>query len=100
MRRIRKVGSSHFRQTFALSVAGFATILFALLLLFSKVENHVARPIPRGGLRHSADTSWRRDSSGYILSPDWDIHAPPQRRYYNWTLTEISGNPDGSYLHR
>jgi hypothetical protein len=44
---------------------------------------------------HSKTPSWQRDTQEYVLSPFWDVHAPPQKRYYNWTLTEISANPDG-----
>lgn len=41
---------------------------------------------------------WRRDTQEYVLNPSWDTTAPPQERYYNWTLTEISGNPDGRLI--
>ncbi|KAI5845264.1 multicopper oxidase-domain-containing protein [Morchella snyderi] len=36
-----------------------------------------------------------RDPDGYVLDPEWDVHAPPTTRYYNLTLTEAVGSPDG-----
>jgi len=37
---------------------------------------------------------WRRNSE-YVLDRAWDVDAPPQKRYFDWTISEISGNPDG-----
>ena len=33
----------------------------------------------------------------YTLSSDWDFHAPPQVRQYDWTVEETEFNPDGVY---
>ncbi|WPH02237.1 putative multicopper oxidase, type 1 [Acrodontium crateriforme] len=33
----------------------------------------------------------------YILDPEWDFQAPPQRREYTWTLRDQEYNPDGVY---
>ncbi|KAB5522817.1 Cupredoxin [Coniochaeta sp. 2T2.1] len=41
--------------------------------------------------------TFRRPETDYILTPDWDFNAPPQRREYNWVLQEIEVNPDGVY---
>ncbi|RPB16250.1 hypothetical protein P167DRAFT_551443 [Morchella conica CCBAS932] len=36
-----------------------------------------------------------RDPDDYVLDPEWDVNAPPTTRYYNLTLTEAVGSPDG-----
>lgn len=43
-----------------------------------------------------ADT-FRRQSSDYIIDPDWDYDAPPTRREYRWVITDITANPDGVF---
>jgi hypothetical protein len=87
-----------------MATAGFVTASFIVLLFvlhiffFDSVETIRAPPPPsHSETTHSNDNSepWRRDTREYILSPSWDIHAAPQKRYYNWTLSEISANPDG-----
>lgn len=37
------------------------------------------------------------DPSQFILSPSFDINAPPQPREYNWTISEIYANPTGTF---
>lgn len=37
-----------------------------------------------------------RDSGEYVLDPTWDTGAAPTTRHYNWTISEIQGDPDGS----
>lgn len=43
------------------------------------------------------DRRWERDTKEYILDDAWDGEAPVQSRYYNWSLTEVEGNPDGLF---
>ncbi|CZT25385.1 related to iron transport multicopper oxidase fio1 precursor [Ramularia collo-cygni] len=33
----------------------------------------------------------------YTLDPNWDFHAPAQRREYSWTVRDHEHNPDGVY---
>lgn len=33
----------------------------------------------------------------YVLDPNWDFHAPAQRREYSWTVRDQEHNPDGIY---
>lgn len=35
------------------------------------------------------------DPSQFVLSPSFNINAPPQQREYNWTLSEIISDPAG-----
>jgi hypothetical protein len=59
--------------------------------------------------KHSSSTSsvdsisslnvqpWRQSTLEYDLSfSDWDLNAPPQTRSYNFTVSEININPDGT----
>ncbi|KAJ4397097.1 hypothetical protein N0V93_001321 [Gnomoniopsis smithogilvyi] len=41
--------------------------------------------------------SFRKPSSDYIIPPDWDYDSPPRARYYHWTITDITANPDGVF---
>ena len=38
-----------------------------------------------------------RNGSEYILTPSWNVSAPPTTREYNWTILEGMLNPDGIY---
>lgn len=35
------------------------------------------------------------DPSQFVLSPSFNVNAPPQQREYNWTLSEIISDPAG-----
>jgi hypothetical protein len=91
-----------FMATASFVTSSFILVLFVLhIFFFDSVETFRPRPPPAPSLSeapHGEDNSepWRRDTREYILSPSWDIHASPQQRYYNWTFSEISANPDGS----
>lgn len=41
--------------------------------------------------------SFKRPEEEYILDAKWDFTAPPQTRYYNWTIVDKVGNPDGVF---
>lgn len=41
--------------------------------------------------------TFRRPSSDYIINPKWDFDSPPRARYYHWTITDITANPDGVF---
>lgn len=54
------------------------------------------------GLRRSDPSN--EDSGGsaiktndYVLDPEWDYHAAPQRREFTWTVRDHVHNPDGVY---
>lgn len=53
------------------------------------------------GMRDGAEEEHAEDlgvqTNDYILDPDWDFDAPPQRREYNWTVRDQVHNPDGIY---
>lgn len=36
-------------------------------------------------------------TNDYILDPNWDFQAPPQRRKYTWVIRDQENNPDGVY---
>lgn len=36
-------------------------------------------------------------TNDYLLDPNWDFSAPPQRREYTWTVRDQVHNPDGVY---
>ncbi|CCX14263.1 multicopper oxidase-domain-containing protein [Pyronema domesticum] len=80
-------------QIFSLVVATFFAFLFTLHI-YSSDQRVLRKPL---GIIHSrkGGDPWRRDTGEYILDPAWDVDAPPRERFYNWTLTEIEGNPDG-----
>jgi hypothetical protein len=87
----RKPSAPSPQQKTALAGATFLVLLF-VLYTYSGAFREKRRPSTN--IYHYG-TSWRRDTREYVLSPSWDINSPPQKRYYNWTLTEVSGNPDG-----
>ena len=35
------------------------------------------------------------DPSQFVLSPSFNVNTPPQKREYNWTLSEIISDPAG-----
>lgn len=44
----------------------------------------------------AVEPSWRRNTSEYELDmTTWDINAPPTTRYFDFTLSQIQGSPDG-----
>lgn len=75
-----------------MSIVSFGVLLFVLLFHFDFEGFNVHI----GEKPHIKRPSWSRDSQEYVLPEAWDTNAPPQKRYYNWTLSEISGNPDGN----
>jgi hypothetical protein len=43
---------------------------------------------------------WRRNTEDYALDFDsWDLHAGPQDRNYNFTVSEVTLAPDGMRLY-
>jgi FtsP/CotA-like multicopper oxidase with cupredoxin domain len=36
-------------------------------------------------------------SDDYVLDPEWDFNAAPQKREYSWTIRDTIHNPDGIY---
>lgn len=66
-------------------VVMFAIAIFLLgLYTISDTEDRILR-------------TFRRPSSDYIIPPDWDYDSPPRARYYHWTITDITANPDGVF---
>lgn len=69
-------------------LAGVLLFLLAAFLLsrysISESEDRIAR-------------TFRIPSSDYIIPPDWDFDSPPRARYYHWTITDITANPDGVF---
>lgn len=41
--------------------------------------------------------TFRRQSSDYIIDPNWDYDAPPTRHEYHWVISDITANPDGVF---
>jgi len=75
--------------------AAACTVGLLILHVFRSISGavypHVPSPAP------PAARAWARDPREYVLdTAGWDAWAPPQRRYHNWTLTEVEANPDGS----
>jgi hypothetical protein len=52
---------------------------------------------PSPGLPEFLKMPLRRPDEDYILDSNWDFAAPNQVRYYNWTILDKEGNPDGVY---
>ncbi|KAB5522029.1 Cupredoxin [Coniochaeta sp. 2T2.1] len=73
----------YFLGILVLILCGGLVILFRMY-----IRNRAADILPH---------TFRRPETDYILTPDWDFKAPPQRREYNWVLQEIEANPDGVY---
>lgn len=42
-------------------------------------------------------SNFRRPSSDYVISADWDYDAPPTVREYHWIISDITANPDGVF---
>lgn len=73
-----------------------------LVFLYSSFSSALSpRPVP--GFREvpssprPALTSFRRDPREYVLDATWDVAAAPTTRHYNWTISEVEGNPDGLF---
>lgn len=90
----------------ALSVVVLAVIvLFDVRLLFQ--PDHPNSSNPESALAGNSTAplspelealmrkSFKRPEEEYILDAKWDFAAPPQIRYYNWTIVDKVGNPDG-----
>lgn len=48
-------------------------------------------------LEGEAVKTFRRQSSDYIIDPDWDYDASPTRHEYHWVISDITANPDGVF---
>jgi FtsP/CotA-like multicopper oxidase with cupredoxin domain len=78
-------------------------VLFDVRLLFQ--PDRPNSPDPESALADTAPLSpelealmhkpFKRPEEEYILDAKWDFAAPPQVRYYNWTIVNKVGNPDG-----
>lgn len=47
--------------------------------------------------RETVEDVFAVKTEDYILDPNWDHQAPPQRREYTWTIRDQVHNPDGIY---
>lgn len=79
---------------------GLLSIVSLLAFLYSSLFS-VLSPSPIPGFREvpsslqPAPAQFRRDPGEYVLDMTWDVAAAPTTRHYNWTVSEVDGNPDG-----
>ena len=57
-------------------------------------------PLPGTGNGTAAHEDWRLDTSQYVLDMNWDLHAAPTTRHYDFVITEGVGWPDGKMVTR
>lgn len=84
---------------------GLLSIISLLAFLYS--SSSALSPRPVSGFREvplsqPAPPSFRRDPGEYVLDVMWDMAAAPTTRRYDWTISEVDGNPDGElpdFLH-
>lgn len=62
---------------------------------FALAGNSTAPPSPE--LEALMHKPFKLPEEEYILDAKWDFAAPPQIRYYNWTIVDKVGNPDGVF---
>lgn len=81
---------------------GLLSATSLLVFLYSSFFSVLGpRPVP--GFREvpsspqPVPTSFRRDPGEYVLDATWDVAAAPTTRHYNWTVSEVEGNPDGEF---
>jgi len=73
-------------------------IKFSLFDAFARsVSQLPQQPPPPDQTDHQDAVNFRRPSSEYVLGPNWDFHAPPTVREYNWVIQDIVANPDGVF---
>ncbi len=87
---IRKVGGRTICLVGLLALFATAIIVGLSLLVRSLVHN-------LGKASHDMSTDFRRPDSAYVLDPNWDYHATPKVRTYNWVIQDIVANPDGVF---
>lgn len=79
------------RRWLRLGLFGLAAVMLisiaAVLLSLYSASDHEDRIL----------RTFRTPSSDYIIPPDWDFDASPKARYYHWTITDITANPDGVF---
>jgi len=68
-------------------------IILVLLVLSIGAVLGVRRRVGDNTTQVSSEIS----TPDYILDPNWDFHAPAQRREYSWTVRDHEHNPDGIY---
>lgn len=78
-----------------LTITSLLLLIFGVLFL---LRRHIS--IPHEGSKGFQQTSvadFRRPENEYILDDNWNFNAPPTIREYNFTITNIVGDPDGVY---
>ena len=61
-------------------------------------KHFIAKGIPtRGPQIATATRGFRRPESDYVLDPRWGFHDAPKIREFNWTIMDITANPDGVF---
>jgi len=79
--------------TFSIFAVGSVFLLMILLTrIFIVGGPKTASQVVQGGIG-----GFRRPASDYILDPNWDSNAARKTRTYQWTITDIVGNPDGVF---
>ncbi|KAI0125554.1 Cupredoxin [Xylariales sp. AK1849] len=95
-RRLANCGSRSW-LTRVFSVGCIATMVLLDIWLVLR-SGPVRTSAPSGlGVADYVGMPTRRADKDYVLDPDWDLNAPNQVRYFNWTILDKEGNPDGVY---
>lgn len=78
-----------------------AIVLFDVWLVLQpnsvRTSSPPPTPAPAPALVDLVQAPLRRPDEDYVLDPNWDFGTPNQVRYYNWTIVDKDGNPDGVY---
>ncbi|KAJ5027085.1 multicopper oxidase [Bipolaris maydis] len=74
----------------------FIVILLACTLLVLTHKVLISKPSAPTSPTAS-NTASLRPEEDYILSPTWDISAPPTTREHTWIISDHTLNPDGVY---
>ena len=76
----------------------FTTLMLIKFSLFDAfVSSAPPQPAQPEEVQHDEAGDFRRSDSDYVLGSDWDFHAPPTVRTYNWVIQDIIANPDGVF---
>jgi hypothetical protein len=90
-------GNRSFVTRFVTAGIVAAIVLFDLWLVLQPNSIMTPSPPPGPGLVDMVKVPLRRPDEDYVLDSNWDFAAPNQVRYYNWTIVDKEGNPDGVY---
>lgn len=82
---------------YTLGLLSIAPLFIFLYSSFHSILNPHPVPSFRQVPQRPATPAWKRNPDEYVLDLTWNVNAAPITRYFNWTVSEVEGSPDGMY---